>query len=51
MTLATKPDKLAVRAFMQQRQAERKPLPTPEEIRRQLGWNLITVDKAAECAR
>lgn len=51
MTLTTHPTPAQVRAWMQQRQAERAPVPTPAEVRRQLGWNLITVDKAVECAR
>lgn len=49
MTAVTHPTPAAVRAWMQQRQVERTPLPTPAEIRRQLGWNLI--NKSAECAR
>ena len=33
--------KQLVRQFMAQRLAQRAPLPSIEEIRRQLGWNLI----------
>lgn len=50
MTAVTHPTPLQVRQWMQQRQVERKPLPTPAEIRQQLGWNLLN-NKSAECAR
>jgi hypothetical protein len=30
---------------MQQRQVEHKPPPTPEEVRRQLGWELLAKAK------
>lgn len=39
------PNKEMVRQWMQQRQQEHKPPPTPEEIRRQLGWEMITPKK------
>lgn len=39
------PDKQKVRDFMQQRQEERKPLPSLEEIRRRLGWGLLPNNK------
>jgi len=32
------PTKEQVRAYMQLRECDRRPPPTPEEIRRQLGW-------------
>ncbi len=35
------PTKEQVRHYMHQRQAEKLPLPTTDEIRRRLGWNLI----------
>jgi hypothetical protein len=35
---------------MQQRQVEKTPPQTPEQIRQALGWHLIT-GKNAECAR
>lgn len=38
---ANHPTKEQVRSFMQQRQVERKPPPSPEEIRRQLGWAML----------
>lgn len=50
MTAVTHPTPAQVRQWMQQRQVERKPLPTPEQIRTELGWHLLN-NKAAECAR
>ena len=45
MATANHPSKEQVRAYMARRQAERqeerKPPPTPEEIRRELGWGLM----------
>jgi hypothetical protein len=43
------PSKEQVRQWMQQRQVEHKPPPTPEQVRQQLGWHLLV--KAPECAR
>lgn len=40
-----------VRAWFQQRQIDRTPPPSPEEIRRQLGWQLIRETKGTECPR
>lgn len=34
------PSKEAVRKWMQERQKTPNPPPTPEQIRRELGWNL-----------
>lgn len=34
------PSKEQVRAYMVEREAARRPPPTPAEIRRQLGWHL-----------
>lgn len=48
MTQVKQPSKEATRAYLQRRRVEKTPPPTPEEIRRQLGWELI---KGAECAR
>ncbi|MBI3229689.1 MAG: hypothetical protein HYZ45_05775 [Burkholderiales bacterium] len=36
------PTKETVRLYMQQRQAERRPPPDLQSIRRQLGWELVT---------
>jgi hypothetical protein len=49
MYAMNKPTPQQVRDWMKQRQINHRALPTPEEIRRQLGWNLI--NKGAECAR
>lgn len=37
----THPSKEQVRAYMHQREADRRPPPTPAEIRRQLGWSSL----------
>jgi hypothetical protein len=42
------PDKYKVRQFMQQRQAQRTPPPSPEETRRQLGWGLVEAERACK---
>lgn len=39
--MTTKPSPQQVRDYMQQRREARTPPPAPEEIRRQLGWELI----------
>lgn len=36
----TQPTKEQVRAYMARREAARRPPPSPEEIRRQLGWRM-----------
>lgn len=36
-----KPTKEAVRAYLQHRAKEKAPVPSVEEIRRQLGWPMI----------
>jgi hypothetical protein len=45
MTQTSKPSNQQVRSWMQQRQAERRPPPTPEEIRKQLGWGLVEAQR------
>lgn len=47
MAQTTHPSKELVRTWMQQRQAGRQPLPTPDEVRRQLGWELVEAERAA----
>ncbi|MGZ4872751.1 MAG: hypothetical protein ACXV99_12705 [Candidatus Angelobacter sp.] len=37
------PSKEQVRQWMQQRQVEHKPPPTPEQVRRELGWHMIVL--------
>ncbi len=49
MTPVSRPTPLQVRQWMQQRQADKVPPPSPAEVRRALGWGLINV--GAECAR
>jgi hypothetical protein len=51
MTHTTHPTQQQVRTWMQQRQVERTPPPTPEQIRRELSWNMEPNNKGAECAR
>lgn len=41
MAQTTHPSKYVVRAYLERRSQEVKPPPTPEEIRRQLGWGLM----------
>lgn len=41
MTQTTHPSKYVVRAYLERRAQAVKPPPTPEEIRRQLGWGLM----------
>lgn len=41
MTQTSKPTKTEVRSWMCQRQVERRPPPSLEEIRRQLGWHMV----------
>lgn len=45
------PTKEEVRKWMQQRQKQPAPPPTPADIRRQLGWELEPNNKRAVCAR
>jgi hypothetical protein len=45
MVKTVKPSKEQVREYMERRQAQHKPLPTREEIRRQLGWELIEKER------
>lgn len=51
MTHTTKPSSRAVRDWMQQRQGDRTPPPSPDAIRRQLGWVLIEAERAANQPR
>jgi len=45
MTQANQPSKYLVRAYMERRSHEVKPPPTPEEIRRQLGWGMVLFEQ------
>jgi hypothetical protein len=44
----THPSKEQVRAYMMAREHARQPPPTPEEIRRQLGWRLAPADRDSD---
>ena len=41
MGQANHPSKYVVRAYLERRTQTAKPPPTPEEIRRQLGWGMV----------
>jgi hypothetical protein len=41
MSAINHPPKHLVRAYLERRKQEQKPPPTPEEIRRQLGWGML----------
>lgn len=45
------PTKQQVRQYMEDRQREHKPLPDQNEIRRQLGWDLIEMERAERSRR
>jgi hypothetical protein len=47
MTQTTHPSKEQVRHHMQQRAQQRTPPPSPDEIRRQLGWHLIPSNRGS----
>lgn len=44
MTQANSPSKFVVRKYLERRSQSTKPPPSPEEIRRQLGWQLLKID-------
>ena len=41
MANTTHPSKQQVRAYLQRRSHDSKPPPSPDEIRRELGWQLV----------
>ena len=47
MTQANHPSKDAIRKYLERRSHESKPPPSPEEIRRQLGWGLLLQERKA----
>jgi hypothetical protein len=51
MTQANHPSKYVVREYLERRSQEEQPPPTPEEIRRQLGWGLMMFDAEMEAGR
>lgn len=50
MTATSHPSKEQVRAYMHQRECDRRPPPTPDEIRRQLGWYYCSYDNIVPAA-
>lgn len=48
MPQTSKPTNEQVRNWMQQRQADRSPPPSPEQIRRELGWGLVEAQRAGQ---
>ena len=44
MATFTQPPKDVVRAYLERRSRDPKPPPSPEEIRRQLGWGMAASD-------
>ena len=44
MTQSIHPSNHVVRAYLERRSQAAKPPPTPQEIRRQLGWTLLAGD-------
>ncbi|QJD98641.1 hypothetical protein HH212_00115 [Massilia forsythiae] len=51
MPQTTKPNPEQVRVWMQQRQEQNRPPPSLEEIRRQLGWELVKAEREAKQPR
>jgi hypothetical protein len=47
MTQVTHPSAQQVREYLAKRIKERTPPPAPDEIRRQLGWELIEAERAS----
>ena len=45
MAKSKQPSKEAVRYWLQSRQEERRPLPDPQQIRRELGWEMVRVEQ------
>jgi hypothetical protein len=39
------PSKEAVRQWLQTKLAERRPPPDPQQIRRELGWDMVKVER------
>jgi hypothetical protein len=45
MTQTTKPDRNKVREYFERRAHDPEPPPSPDEIRRQLGWALVEAER------
>jgi hypothetical protein len=48
MTNTTRPPPHLVREWLERRTHSEEPPPTPEEIRRQLGWKIIEAEREAQ---
>lgn len=51
MTTSTHPPKHLIREYLERRARDTSPPPTPEEIRRQLGWELLLPSLRPETRR
>ena len=51
MSTVTHPPKQVIREYLERRSREQKPPPSPEEIRRQLGWGLTSPDFKPSASR
>jgi len=51
MVNTSKPSKEQVREYMARRQAQHQPPPSCQEIRRQLGWELVEAEREEKCRR
>ncbi len=51
MPTSNHPSKDAVRAYLQRRAGTRLPPPSPDAIRRELGWGLVPPERKGECGR
>lgn len=51
MVNTSKPSKEQVREYMERRQAQHQPPPSCQEIRRQLGWELVEAEREERCRR
>ena len=51
MGTTSKPSKEQVREYMERRQAQHQPPPSCQEIRRQLGWELVQAEREERSRR
>jgi hypothetical protein len=51
MVNTSKPSKEQVREYMERRQAQHQPPPSCQEIRRQLGWELVEAEREERSRR
>jgi hypothetical protein len=45
MNQANHPSKYVVRKYLERRSHDAKPPPSPDEIRRQLGWGMVEIER------